>query len=265
MSGHGEETLRHCAIRGLDVLLGVQDHIEQFRADTYASKEPETLDWIDRYFRPGDCLYDIGANIGLYSLYAAKRLGGDCRVLAFEPEAANHARLVANIRHNGLAGVVLPHCLALTDRLTLQPFYLNPWTWDHLAEGRMAPGSSGHRLGQPSDFAGAPFTAPMIQGMLGVSVDFLCDRLGAPRPNHVKIDTDGNELDVLAGMAGLLARPSLRSVLVEASPGEGMRRQVMERLVAAGFVNVDDFAEHSRDQLRGSPWEGTENLVFLRQ
>lgn len=47
---------------------------ELWRAETYETKEPDTIEWIDLFFREGDVIYDIGANIGQYSLYAAKKL-----------------------------------------------------------------------------------------------------------------------------------------------------------------------------------------------
>jgi len=100
-----------CQVRGLAILLDVESEIEVFRAETYASKEPETLEWIERFFRSEDVIYDIGANVGLYSLFAAKHLNSRCKVYAFEPEALNYAKLNINIYINGLSGTIVPCCL----------------------------------------------------------------------------------------------------------------------------------------------------------
>ena len=81
---------------------GTRNH-ELWRASTYETKEPDTMDWIRTHVRDG-VLYDVGANIGQYSLYAAKLRAEPLEVLAFEPEALNHAKLVRNIVHNGLSG-----------------------------------------------------------------------------------------------------------------------------------------------------------------
>ena len=51
------------------------------RAATMLTKQPATIEWIDR-FQPGSVFWDIGANVGVYTLYAALR--GDTRVVAFE-------------------------------------------------------------------------------------------------------------------------------------------------------------------------------------
>src|SRR5689334_19678778 len=66
-----------------------------WRAETLLSKEPETIRWIDS-FSPGSVFWDIGANIGTFSLYAG--LGHDISVVAFEPAAANYYVLSRNIQ-----------------------------------------------------------------------------------------------------------------------------------------------------------------------
>ena len=56
------------------------------RAKTYSIKELDTLDWLDS-FEPNSCYFDIGANIGQYSLYTAKKHNNKIHVYAFEPQA----------------------------------------------------------------------------------------------------------------------------------------------------------------------------------
>lgn len=63
-------------------------------------------------FQPGDVVVDIGANVGMVSIYVAKRFPS-VRVLAFEPIPDNYAHLVTNIARNGVTNVV-PHQLAIT-------------------------------------------------------------------------------------------------------------------------------------------------------
>ena len=60
------------------------------RGERLFSKEPDTIHWINEIMQPGDILYDIGANIGTYSLYAASR---NIEVYAFEPESTSYAIL----------------------------------------------------------------------------------------------------------------------------------------------------------------------------
>src|SRR5947209_19983984 len=82
------------------------------RVRTLFSKEPITLAWIDT-FAEGETLFDIGANVGMYTIYAA--VMRKATVHAFEPEALNYAELYKNIYLNGLHAHVLGNCLALMD------------------------------------------------------------------------------------------------------------------------------------------------------
>src|SRR5437667_2116525 len=76
-----------------------------------AEREPETLDWIDRFETP--CTFwDVGANIGTYALYAALRR--EISVLAFEPAPASYAALCRNIEANGSSDRLQAFCVALS-------------------------------------------------------------------------------------------------------------------------------------------------------
>ena len=68
--------------------------MERYRADTFWTKEPETIAWIDS-FKPGDTFLDIGANIGIYSLYAGSR---GVNAWAVEPHPGNFHALTINTR-----------------------------------------------------------------------------------------------------------------------------------------------------------------------
>src|SRR5207247_117949 len=84
---------------GVELTFAVPNTINHFRSTTFANKEPETLEWIDRMDRDS-ILWDIGANVGLYTCYAAMARG--CKVFAFEPSVFNLALLAQNTFLNGL-------------------------------------------------------------------------------------------------------------------------------------------------------------------
>ena len=92
----------------------VSNYIPYTRAVTLFTKEPETIAWIDDRVLPGDVFYDIGANIGVFSLYSAKVK--KATVIAFEPHAKNYGILNENIflnyaRQNQLPLQALNHNL----------------------------------------------------------------------------------------------------------------------------------------------------------
>jgi len=244
-----------CEVNEVSVLLDVEPeaqegearNFEQWRADTYATKEPDTIAWIDAFIRPGDTLYDVGANIGQYALYAAGRLRGNCRVFAFEPEALNYAKLNRNIVLNGLSETVTAYCLAVTDRTALDLFYVKTF----------APGASLHAYGRPVTQGEKPFPPKNRQGAMGVSLDDLTGRFALPFPAHVKIDVDGIEEQIVQGAARMLSDPRLRSVLVEVF----MHGEAAPRIQEAFFRK--DFILHNADALDYTPGI-VQNLIFRR-
>ena len=86
-----KKTIKH---KNLEFDFYVPNRLNFFRVDTFSTKEPETLEWIDT-FKKKSVFWDIGANIGLYSCYAVKR--ADCQVYAFEPSVFNLELLAKKI------------------------------------------------------------------------------------------------------------------------------------------------------------------------
>ena len=75
----------------------------RIRAREMLRREPDTLAWIET-FEPDEVLWDVGSNIGVFSLYAA--VMSSARVVAFDPLPQNYNPITANITLNGLAGAV---------------------------------------------------------------------------------------------------------------------------------------------------------------
>ena len=88
---------------------------DEFHRLRSCEKEPWTVRWIEEYLEPGEVLYDVGANVGAYSLIAAVGVPGS-RVVAFEPGPANFAALCANLELNAVVERVIAVPLALGDR-----------------------------------------------------------------------------------------------------------------------------------------------------
>lgn len=158
--------------------------------------EPVILDFLRTRVKTGDCFYDVGGNIGFYSVLAAELVGATGAVVAFEPEAVNFSRLQANVLLNDLHNVIA--C----------PFALS----DHT-------GSANLRLQSHNAGEGAH---ALVDGDRDGTIVFLftldsaIKTFNLPPPNHVKIDVETHEEPVLAGMIETLASPALRSVVVEA-------------------------------------------------
>ncbi len=174
------------------------------RAKKFATKEPGTIKWLDASLQEGDVFFDIGANMGIYSAFAASRIG-DGVVYAFEPHAQNFTLLTETIALNGLAGVIRPLSLALGARSELQPFYYSS----------LVSGSSGSQV-EASPMA---VTESILYELKFCEcIDSLIEQPAFSLPNLVKIDVDGNELNILRGMEKVLSAGSIRSMQVESDP-----------------------------------------------
>ena len=186
-----------------DIYLRVTTKGEALRLGACA-KEPFTIDWLHGRVGAGDVLYDIGANVGAYSLVAAKKPGGGARVFSFEPNYATVASLCANILLNDVAGQVTPLPIALSSGTGASVLSLQS----------IEPGTARHLLGYGvEDDATAVYQQPVITFRLDDAIEMF--RL--PLPNHIKLDVDGGEFGVLEGAARTLASPTLRSILIEVS------------------------------------------------
>ena len=99
--------------------------VTRMRARTFETKEPETLNWI-RDFHYDDKLLDIGANIGIYSLYVAFK---GINVISIEPDSLNYALLNINIRINNYSDRIMPYCIAIHDLTKFSKFNISSYEW----------------------------------------------------------------------------------------------------------------------------------------
>jgi hypothetical protein len=93
--------VRKMDYKRLDIFLNIDSHIEYDTRLHSCEKEAETIDWIATFFKEGDIFFDIGANVGAYSLVASKFYNGKIMIYAFEPGFANFVQLCKNILLNG--------------------------------------------------------------------------------------------------------------------------------------------------------------------
>lgn len=247
--------IRRAVRDDLVISMEVTNDFERHRVDTLFSKEPETIRWIDELLRPGETFWDVGANVGVFTLYAALRHGARLDVRAFEPAHHNYFRLCQNLALNG-AGGVQAYCVALGSACGSAPL-------------RLASAESGSANHSFAGTAGARTdTASVVQqGCLTLSVDALVETYGLPRPHHVKVDIDGYEEAFVQGARRTLRDPQLRSLLIEVTDAEGSRQRIVRELAGAGFgtehpLNFID--DHSRVRRERSGHGHIQNIIFSR-
>jgi len=219
------------------------------RAETLLDKEPDMIRWIDG-FAADSVFWDVGANVGVFSLYASVRR--HVSVLSFEPSAANFHVLSRNIILNHLSDRITCYSVALSGKTELGVL--------NLASAAM--GSSMSQFGQPGEMSryageGAPGLA---HGMVGFTMDDFIKQFGPPFPNYLKIDVDGLEWMILQGGIKTLSDPRLRSAMIELTVTDKAENlQSLELLRNCG-LNLA-----SRGELQGGETEKAANHLFVRR
>ena len=186
------------------------------RSKTILAKEPKTIKWIQS-FKQNCTFIDIGANIGIYSIIAAKLKNAN--VYAFEPHVFNYAELYKNILINNLMHKIIGYNLALSNETEISKLFISS----------MTPGESHHDFSenrivtQPSIgtknaiqyFGNEIRDNRLTQGCAGFTLDYLLKTQVFPCPNHIKIDVDGFEWKVIDGMTNIINNSNVESILIE--------------------------------------------------
>lgn len=186
-------------------------------------REPSVLNWLDGFTEPFTFV-DVGANFGTESLYVAKKFSRG-RVIACDPELIGSYNLAVNIRLNGLTNI-RNYVVAVADA----PGWIEvPENVNYLYPFGPEKYSTARKL----------VRAERLDDLITEPVDYL------------KIDVDGLEGRILAGAAGLIGNPRLRSMMVEVDD-PGSRDGIVQSLAAHGFARVQD------------PTAEPNNLTFTR-
>jgi FkbM family methyltransferase len=221
----------------------------KWRVEGIYKKEPCTLEWIEG-FKPNDILIDVGANVGMYSIWAAATK--KTKVFAFEPESQNYSLLNRNILANQLHDLVKAYCIGLSDHEGLADLHM----------GDLRVGGSCHSVGEALDYKHEPLNVAFRQGCVVSRLDELISTRGIPVPNHIKIDVDGFEPKVVAGAATLLKNPTLKSLLIEVNLNLDDHRQMVGDLTRLGFKH--DPGQVQRAMRPDGPFKGVAEHVFTR-
>jgi FkbM family methyltransferase len=226
-------------VEGISFNLSCTNWITHFRWYLFHGKEPEVRYFIDEYLKDDDVFFDIGANVGVFSIYAAMRKPG-LSVYCFEPEVSNMYTLKENIIHNGLTDRVKINCMGISDKIGYTLFHLSSFE-----EGSAVHTESREKITTTDE----GFPVVWSEGIISVTLDYICKQLQCI-PNALKIDTDGNEPKILDGALNLLSNETLRCLIVEMSEEEGKRIHCQELLKAKGFCLED----HCFDKTRNEIW-----------
>ncbi len=234
---------------GIDLILSVPNRLCLWRANTFSTKEPETLAWIDSL--PEDSTFwDIGANVGLYSLYAAKKR--NMQVWSFEPSVFNLEILARNIYLNKLTMNICILPFALSDENGSSKMHLTTTEW----------GGALSTFGKTFGWDGKEIRQTFEYKTYGIKADDVANILSIPIPEFIKMDVDGLEHFILKGGTNVLK--NIKGILIEVNDDFTEQADDCEKLLTeAGLI----LKEKSHSDIIASSTTGfqnTYNQIWIR-
>lgn len=252
-----EQMQPHVQLDGL-IFMTPNQHCA-WRVETLYTKEPDTVAWI-RSMKEGEVFYDVGANMGQYSLLAAK---AGLLVHAFEPESQNFALMCKNIAVNKMSDKIKPWPIALSDVDGLDMFFVTS----------LLAGSSCNAFGEQLNYQLQKKEFQFAQGCYGMKLDkfidwdaYITDKdeyqvsIRRNYPAHIKIDVDGFEHKVLEGAKCALMYA--KSVLVETNTALKEHTEIESFMIDHGLYPDLETAEKAR-RTEG-PFKGIGNVIYFR-
>lgn len=207
----------------------VSSAVELQRARTL-NGERKVLLRLLREVRPGDVVFDIGTNCGLYTIFLAKAVGETGSVIGFEPESRSFQKCAVNLGLNSLKNVrMFERALADEEKEV------------SLVVDEKCVSGVHHMLRDGEDVAPSH-----LQSIRVVPGDQLIAEESLPVPNVLKVDVEGMEEEVLQGLVGTLGRPECRLLLCEVHFAilDGMGRwdaprRILRFLAGCGFGRIE--------------------------
>ena len=242
-------------ILGNEIKFFVPNQLVVYRVNTYFTKEPETLEWIDNFEKKDNLIFwDIGANIGLYSIYNSLK-HPKSTTIAFEPSSSNLRVLTRNISINNLEKNIKLVPLPLTNKDNI---------FQEMNEGHFIEGGALNSFGGKFNFEGKEFNPTMKYSLLGTTMNYFIENSILDIPDYIKIDVDGIEHFILEGGDKFLNNQKVKSLSIEIN--ENFKEQyekVLSMMEKYKFKilhkkhNDDIFPEESK-------FRKTYNYIFIK-
>ncbi len=220
----GGQPFRAMTVCGVPLILDITEFTTKTLYFGHVAYEPQTTDCVARLLAPGAVFVDIGANHGYFSLLAAAIVGSRGRVVAFEPNPEVFAQLRTHIRLNGFESSVTAIDAGLADVCDAEARLFLSLAPGNSGLSSLSPRASTIDLGWLSADHTVPIRVDTFDRWFGAS--------GLTRVDLVKIDVEGAEDRVVAGMSAALAQGRIAAVLCETNWNGPAHRA----LCGAGFT-----------------------------
>tara|TARA_B110000977_G_scaffold53274_1_gene72375 strand:- start:772 stop:1596 length:825 start_codon:yes stop_codon:yes gene_type:complete len=249
-----EESYKVMKIFNKNINFFIPNKLCEWRVSNLFNSEPETLEWISKFGKVEKIIFwDIGANIGLYSIYAGIK-HSNIKVISFEPSTSNLRILSRNISIN-----------KLNKKIKITPFALCELDNQFLTmkENQFIEGGALNTFNKNFDFAGKKKKFNHEYDTYGTSINYLLEKKILEIPNYIKIDVDGTEHLILKGSEKFLKNKKIKSILIEIN--ENFKEQfqtVLEIMKKNNFIMQEKKQSEKIDLEK--KFKKTYNYIFTR-
>ena len=226
----------------------------EWRIKSFFTKEPETLDWIDGFKKKKIIFWDIGANVGLYSIYAALK-HNNIEIVSFEPSTSNLRVLSRNISINNLENKI---------KIFTNPLSNKNNKFLIMKETEFIEGGALNCFGENFNFEGKKISSTMNYKILGNTINNLLKSKILRVPNYIKLDVDGIEHLILEGGDKYLKNKNIKGLCIEINENfKTQYKKVISILKKNKFRILHK--KHSKEfDLKINKFNKTFNYIFIR-
>ena len=225
--------------------------IPLWRSQTLFIKEPEMIEWIDK-MDENETLWDIGANVGLYSIYAGLK---GMKVFAFEPSALNTFLISKNIEINNLKDNVFLFPVAISDK--------NEFGYLNMTSTELGGALNEFNETDVKTVGEGAYQVDVIfkQGMFAYSIDELIEKYNFEIPDYIKIDVDSIEDRIVYGADKTLSNKKVKGVFLELDETEERTQKMIDFLSERGLELKE---KRQSEYFKDSKFKTQFNYIFER-
>ena len=235
------------------VIFFAPNELVRWRVKTFYTKETDTLKWIDGFNSSENLIFwDIGANIGLYSIYNSLK-NQNSKTIAFEPSSSNLRILSRNISINNLQDKIEIFQIPLSN--VQNKFLL-------MREAQYIEGSGLNTFGANFNYEGKVIESNNNYKIFGSTINYFLRNNILDIPDHIKIDVDGIEHFILEGANEFLKEKKIKSILIEVNEDFEEQHQSIIKILSE---NNFKFSIKKRNvEIDNNMFSNNFNYIFIK-
>ncbi len=250
-----DTSYKNIIINNKEIKFFTPNLLTEYRVMSFYSKEPETLEWIDKFKNKKNSIFwDIGSNIGLFSIYNTLK-NKNFTTISFEPSTSNLRVLSRNIFINKFENKIKIFPIPLSKKKN---------SFLMMNEGNFMEGGALNSFGESFNFEGKKFKSNMKYQTIGTSINYLLENKILEIPDYIKIDVDGNEHLILEGADKFLSNKKIKSLSIEINENFSKQYKTVIKIMKKNNFKILNKNHAQKNIDKKSKFYKSFNYIFIR-